>query len=134
MRYIEVTVNTPAEEIDLRCQQMADMGAGGFVIENEEDFRGFLESNHQYWDYVDEELMQDLDPEILQDRYAIKVKDLTQQAQTAAVGEIHIQNQQVKSIFRQHFPGLCQVWAAKDGCLRPCQGHSDPPPQGLIVL
>ena len=31
MRYIEVTVNTPAEEIDLRCQQMADMGAGGFV-------------------------------------------------------------------------------------------------------
>ena len=56
MRYIEVTVNTPAEEIDLRCQQMADMGAGGFVIENEEDFRGFLESNHQYWDYVDQEL------------------------------------------------------------------------------
>lgn len=56
MRYIEVTVNTPAEEIDLRCQQMADMGAGGFVIENEEDFRDFLESNHQYWDYVDQEL------------------------------------------------------------------------------
>lgn len=56
MRYIEVTVNTPAEEMDLRCQQMADMGAGGFVIENEEDFRDFLESNHQYWDYVDQEL------------------------------------------------------------------------------
>jgi ribosomal protein L11 methyltransferase len=56
MRYIEVTVNTPAEEIDLRCQQMADMGAGGFVIENEEDFKDFLETNHQYWDYVDEEL------------------------------------------------------------------------------
>ena len=59
---------------------------------------------------------------------------LTQQSKAAAVREIHIQNQQVKSIFRQHFPGLCQVWAAKDGCLRPCQGHSDPPPQGLIVL
>ncbi len=56
MRYIEVTVNTPAEEIDLRCQQMADMGAGGFVIENEEDFRDFLENNRQYWDYVDTEL------------------------------------------------------------------------------
>lgn len=56
MRYIEVTVNTPAEDIDLRCQQMADMGAGGFVIENEEDFRDFLENNHQYWDYVDREL------------------------------------------------------------------------------
>ena len=26
MRYIEVTVNTPADEIDARCEQMAAMG------------------------------------------------------------------------------------------------------------
>ena len=56
MRYIEVTVNTPGAEIDVRCQEMADMGAGGFVIENEEDFKDFLEQNHQYWDYVDDDL------------------------------------------------------------------------------
>ena len=56
MRYIEVTVNTPGAEIDARCQEMADMGAGGFVIENEEDFKDFLEQNQQYWDYVDDEL------------------------------------------------------------------------------
>ena len=56
MRYIEVTVNTPKEEIDARCERMASMGAGGFVIENEDDFRDFLEHNRQYWDYVDEEL------------------------------------------------------------------------------
>ncbi len=56
MRYIEVTVNTPGAEIDVRCQEMADMGAGGFVIENEEDFKDFLEKNHKYWDYVDDEL------------------------------------------------------------------------------
>lgn len=56
MRYIEVTVNTPGADIDARCQEMADMGAGGFVIENEEDFKDFLEQNHQYWDYVDDEL------------------------------------------------------------------------------
>ena len=56
MRYIEVSVNTPKDDIDLRCQEMADMGAGGFVIENEDDFRDFLEHNHQYWDYVDDEL------------------------------------------------------------------------------
>ena len=54
MRYIEVTVNTPPDEIDARCEQMAAMGAGGFVIENEADFKDFLEHNHQYWDYVDE--------------------------------------------------------------------------------
>ena len=56
MRYIEVSVNTPKDDIELRCQEMADMGAGGFVIENEDDFRDFLEHNHQYWDYVDDEL------------------------------------------------------------------------------
>ena len=33
-------------------------------------------------DYPDEELFQDLDPEIFQDRYAIKVVDLAQQSQT----------------------------------------------------
>lgn len=56
MRYIELSVNTPTDEIDRRCAEMADMGAEGFVIENEEDFRAFLENNHQYWDYVDEDL------------------------------------------------------------------------------
>ena len=58
MRWIEVSVDTPAELIDERCQQMADMGAGGFVIENEADFKDFLDNNHQYWDYVDDELEQ----------------------------------------------------------------------------
>ena len=58
MRYIEVTVNNPDEEIDRRCEEMAAMGVGGFVIENEADFQDFLEHNHQYWDYVDDELAQ----------------------------------------------------------------------------
>ena len=56
MRYIEVIVDTPAEEIDARCEQMSALGVGGFVIENEADFQDFLDNNHQYWDYVDEEL------------------------------------------------------------------------------
>jgi len=56
MRYIEVCINTEEKDIDLRCQEMAEMGAGGFVIENESDFKNFLENNRQYWDYVDEEL------------------------------------------------------------------------------
>ena len=56
MRYIEVCVNTPADEIERRCEEMTAMGAEGFVIENEADFQDFLEKNHQYWDYVDDEL------------------------------------------------------------------------------
>ena len=56
MDWIEVTVNTPSDKIDERIEKMTAMGADGFIIENEEDFAGFLENNHQYWDYVDEEL------------------------------------------------------------------------------
>ena len=56
MRWIEVCVDTPGGEIDARCEELAALGAGGFVIENEDDFRAFLENNRQYWDYVDREL------------------------------------------------------------------------------
>ena len=56
MRWIEVSLDTPAEEIDRRCDELAALGASGFVIENEADFQSFLEHNHQYWDYVDEAL------------------------------------------------------------------------------
>ena len=56
MRWIELCLNTPTEEIDERCEQLSAMGVEGFCIENEEDFQEFLENNHQYWDYVDEEL------------------------------------------------------------------------------
>ena len=58
MRYMDVTINTPAKEIDRRCEELTALGLGGFVIENEQDFQDFLENNHAYWDYVDEELAQ----------------------------------------------------------------------------
>ena len=58
MRYIEVIVDTPSKDIDRRCEEMTAMGVGGFVIENEEDFKDFLEHNHAYWDYVDQDLEQ----------------------------------------------------------------------------
>ena len=50
MRYIEVIVNTPEDLLEQRCEEMAALGVGGFVIENESDFRDFLENNRQYWD------------------------------------------------------------------------------------
>ena len=56
MRYYECILNTPADEIDSRCDELTALGVGGFVIENEEDFQSFLENNHQYWDYVDSDL------------------------------------------------------------------------------
>ena len=35
---------------------LSSLGIDGLVIEDEADFRRFLEQNKQYWDYVDEEL------------------------------------------------------------------------------
>ena len=35
---------------------LSALGIDGLVIEDEADFRRFLEQNKQYWDYVDEEL------------------------------------------------------------------------------
>ncbi len=56
MRWIEVCVQTPSEEMERRCEEMSALGAEGFVIEDEADFHSFLENNRQYWDYVDKEL------------------------------------------------------------------------------
>jgi ribosomal protein L11 methyltransferase len=58
MRWIEATVKTSTEEIDALCALLGDLGVGGMVIEDEADFRNFLENNQKYWDYVDEELEQ----------------------------------------------------------------------------
>ena len=37
MRYWECVLDTPTEEIDARCDELSDLGVGGFVVENEED-------------------------------------------------------------------------------------------------
>ena len=56
MQWIEVSVPTRSDEIDDVCAQLAELGAGGMVVEDEADFQQFLEHNHQYWDYVDDAL------------------------------------------------------------------------------
>ena len=57
MQWIECTISC-GNDTDALCQQLAELGVGGMSVENEQDFRDFLEENHQYWDYVDEELEQ----------------------------------------------------------------------------
>ena len=43
MRYIEFVMDCPGDEMDARCEKMVELGAGGFVIENEDDFKDFLD-------------------------------------------------------------------------------------------
>lgn len=58
MRWIEATVNTPEEEIDARCEELAALGCEGFIIESQNDFESFISQNRQYWGVVDEALEQ----------------------------------------------------------------------------
>ena len=58
MRYIVVSIDTSPQEIDRRCEELTALGAGGCMIESEDDFQDFLDENRQYWDYVDEGLEQ----------------------------------------------------------------------------
>lgn len=56
MRWIEAAIATKSEDIEALCLRLQELGVEGMSIEDEEDFKNFLENNHQYWDYVDEEL------------------------------------------------------------------------------
>ena len=56
MQWIEAAFRSSPEDIDALCERLTALGAEGLVIEDEADFRRFLEQNRQYWDYVDEEL------------------------------------------------------------------------------
>ena len=58
MQWIEVTIKTTSAAIDLVCDRLTVLGFDSFIIDDQQDFERFLEENHQYWDYVDEDLEQ----------------------------------------------------------------------------
>ncbi len=57
MEWIIFTIYTSSEGIDPVCNMLMDLGLSGFEIEDEQEFRDFLEDNKKYWDYVDDELL-----------------------------------------------------------------------------
>ncbi|MBQ6999007.1 MAG: 50S ribosomal protein L11 methyltransferase [Clostridia bacterium] len=57
MEWIQVSITTATDGIDIVCDKLTDIGISGFEIEDEKDFTEFLENNTKYWDFVDEELV-----------------------------------------------------------------------------
>ncbi|MBP1737170.1 MAG: ribosomal protein methyltransferase [Oscillospiraceae bacterium] len=55
--WLEISIDAPAAELELLSAQLTANGLTGLVIEDEADFQQFLEQNHQYWDFVDDELL-----------------------------------------------------------------------------
>lgn len=58
--WLEVILNTKAEELDDLCAKLIANGVPGLAVEEEEEFRAFLEENRQYWDYVDDALLEQM--------------------------------------------------------------------------
>ena len=58
MEWTEVTIKTTSAAIELVADRLTALGYDSFIVDDEAEFQEFLEENHQYWDYVDEELAQ----------------------------------------------------------------------------
>lgn len=56
MKWLALHIDTSPAGLEPVSDMLGDLGIEGLVIEDEGDFRQFLENNQQYWDYVDEEL------------------------------------------------------------------------------
>ena len=59
MNWIEVHIDTRPDRLDDLCARLEAAGVTGLVIDDEADFKDFLENNHRYWDYVDDELLRE---------------------------------------------------------------------------
>ena len=59
MKWLEVKIDTSPAGLDGISQLLEDLGVSGLIIDDESDFQSFLENNHQYWDYVDDELLKE---------------------------------------------------------------------------
>jgi len=57
IKWLEVAVNTTADKLDELSGRLINAGMTGLVVEDEGEFQQFLENNRQYWDYVDQELL-----------------------------------------------------------------------------
>ncbi len=61
MLYLETCIVTVPEGLDDLCARLIALEVPGFQVDDEEDFKTFLEQNRQYWDYVDDELVREME-------------------------------------------------------------------------
>lgn len=59
MQWLELKIDTTPKGIDPVVELLENQGVTGVMIDDESDFKDFLENNTQYWDYVDDALMRE---------------------------------------------------------------------------
>ena len=60
MKWLELHLDTSPAGIEPASGLLSAYGIDSLMIDEEGDFKSFLENNHQYWDYVDEDLMRSM--------------------------------------------------------------------------
>ena len=60
MAWLEITIHTSADSIDETAAVLTSAGFDQLVLEDQTQFEDFLEENRACWDYIDEELQQQL--------------------------------------------------------------------------
>ena len=60
VKWLEVQINTNHAGLEAVETMLSAHGIDGVVIDDETEFQDFLENNHQYWDYVDEDLRREM--------------------------------------------------------------------------
>ena len=60
MAWLEITIDTAAREVEAVAQGLTAHGFSDLVIEDQQEFETFLDENRAYWDYIDENLQQQL--------------------------------------------------------------------------
>lgn len=60
VKWLEIAVNTTPERLEEAAAKLTAAGMAALVIEDEREFQQFLEQNRQYWDYVDEKLLEQM--------------------------------------------------------------------------
>jgi len=60
MNYLEITIRTAPEGIEELAAALTAAGFSDLVIEDQAEFEDFLDDNRAYWDYIDEQLQQQL--------------------------------------------------------------------------
>ncbi len=60
MAWLEITINTASAGVDEIAAALTANGFSDLLIEDQAQFEDFLEQNRAYWDYIDEQLQQQL--------------------------------------------------------------------------
>ncbi len=91
MRWLEVHIDTNHSGLETVQALLSALDVDGVAIEDEEEFQDFLENNHEYWDYVDEDLNR-----YMEGRSRVTFYLEAKEAGFAKLGEVRIALQDLK--------------------------------------